>query len=1113
MADRNTNQTPATVIPQHEPAQEAAPAIPQVAELEAGFSSAFQLVDDVVLKNYITKLPELEVVPLKDTQLVNSLGKIRLLKITEMVYEKNESTTYKFASVFNAVAATSSAMITIIDSDGSKTDFYWGIRSLSDKNSTQTSYSTLVNAMKGQFPGTQTVNLKEGAIKALIEAISTDSISAVSCVANNKNKNFIENDLFLQGLEKLALAMQGSRYTAVIVANPTAQEQLNFVREGYENIYTQLSPFANTVVNYGSNRSESETNTQTDTENESDSSAETITVGSTKTVTENTEGSVTETQQALGSKVGSTIGATLSIAGAVVGSVIPGAGTAAGAAIGSAVGGLVGAAVSTATNKTISKTYGGKSESYAQNISKGQTSTYTRGTSHSIATSLGITTGESQNLQLTIQNKPLISMLDRIDKQLERLSEFESIGMWECAAYFLSKDSAVSEVAASTYKALMSGENTGLEVSAINTWDKPQDLIPEGKSPNELIAKYILNFIHPVFSYTIDNYTIPVTPTSLVSGNELAIHMGLPRHSICGFPVIEHADFGKEIVRYDQAISADTIQLGKVFSMGRAIESSKVSLDVDSLAMHTFIVGATGSGKSNTIYTLLDRLTSTRRDALTFMVIEPAKGEYKRVFGHKRSRKVSVFGTNPDYTKLLKINPFKFPNGVHVLEHIDRLVEIFNVCWPMYAAMPAVLKDAVLASYSACGWDLTTSTNSVAENLYPTFQDLLEQLILVINESGYSEEVKSNYVGSLTTRVRSLTNGLNGQIFSFTEIDNKILFDTNVIVDLSRVGSQETKALIMGVLVMRLSEHRMSGAAESNSKLRHVTVLEEAHNILGAAQQDNRAEGANIAGKSVEMLANAIAEMRSYGEGFIIADQSPGTVDISAIRNTNTKIIMRLPEENDRRVSGKAAALKDIQIDEIARLPKGVAVVYQNDWIEPILCKVDKYEGKEEQFIEPSAASLAASNREYFSIIINFIAHNRLDNPDKIRYPELIKAIEHSDCPVSTKTALYALANEHRVHNDLTLWSNAEFSQQARIITRLLGLENAVRTAQKLSMNEFGFTCQLNTFIAQKLEHVSDELLLTISHCLIKAYSEESKDGIAFYKKWVDGIAERGKVL
>ena len=117
--------------------------------------------------------------------------------------------------------------------------------------------------------------------------------------------------------------------------------------------------------------------------------------------------------------------------------------------------------------------------------------------------------------------------------------------------------------------------------------------------------------------------------------------------------------------------------------MGREIDSSTVSLDVDSLAMHTFISGATGSGKSNTIYTLLSKLTAMHNESFSFMVIEPAKGEYKRVFGHKRN--VSVFGTNPAYTKLLRINPFKFPKEIHVLEHIDRLIEIFNVCWPMYA--------------------------------------------------------------------------------------------------------------------------------------------------------------------------------------------------------------------------------------------------------------------------------------------------------------------------------------------------------------------------------------------------------------------------------------------
>lgn len=1083
--------------------------VPQMQELQNGFSAAFQLVDDIVLKNYITMLPNMPVIPLEEKQLTNSIGKIRLFKITEMVYEKDESATYKFASVFNAVAATNSAIVTIIDSDGTTTDFYLGIRSLSEENSTQTSYSTLVNAMKGQFPGTKTENLKTGQIERLLDSLESDSISAVSCVANNKNKDFIDNDEYLQGLEKLALAMQGNRYTAVIVANSTSQEQLNLVRQGYETIYTQLSPYANTIVSYGQNTSTSTTDTETTGENSSESQGNTHTTNENRTESQNTGIVESTTSQTLGSKIGSTIGATLSVAGAIVGSVIPGAGTVAGAAIGSAVGGLVGAAISTATNKTVSKTHGGGSTSDSYGTSDSESLTTTIGTSHSSAHSLGITSGENQNLQLTIQNKPLIGMLDRIDKQLERLSEFESIGMWECAAYFMSADSSVSKVAAATYKALMSGENSGLEVSAINTWNKPQKYTGESVSQNDHIAKYVRNFIHPVFAYTINNYTIPVTPTSLVSGNELAIHMGLPRNSVCGFPVIEHVDFGKEVVKYNSYPNRDKIQLGSIFSMGREINTSRVDLDVDSLAMHTFIVGATGSGKSNTVYTLLDKLTSTRRNSMSFMVIEPAKGEYKGVFGHKRN--VSVFGTNPAYTKLLKINPFKFPKKVHVLEHIDRLIEIFNVCWPMYAAMPAVLKDAVLASYSTCGWDLTTSQNTISDTLFPTFQDLLEQLIKVIGESDYSDEVKSNYVGSLTTRVRSLTNGLNGQIFSSSEIDSNLLFDTNVVVDLSRIGSQETKALIMGILVMRLSEHRMSSQTKANNKLKHITVLEEAHNILGNHSQNTNPEGSNIAGKSVEMLSNAIAEMRTYGEGFIIADQSPGAVDISAIRNTNTKIIMRLPEESDRRVSGKAAALKDDQIDEITRLPQGVAVVYQNDWLEPVLCKIDKFSGEEKEFIEN--VSITEDNKEAkkaTTTLINFIAQKRLDCPDKIDISTLPDAIERCSCTVRTKANLYSLLREYHTTGRLSIWREDCFSRQAQLITDIMGLSNAVENARKVTFNEFDFNCHLNTMIAQKIDNVSDEILLTLSHYLLKDYSEKCVDGIPFYQEWVESKTKEG---
>ena len=163
------------------------------------------------------------------------------------------------------------------------------------------------------------------------------------------------------------------------------------------------------------------------------------------------------------------------------------------------------------------------------------------------------------------------------------------------------------------------------------------------------------------------------------------------------------------------------------------------------------------------------------------------------------------------------------------------------------------------------------------------------------------------------------------------EIDFETLFDQNVIIDLSRVGSSETKSLLMGILVLKLQEYRMCTADETNSELTHITVLEEAHHLLKRTSTEQTSEGANLLGKSVEMIANAIAEMRTYGEGFIIVDQSPGLLDMAAIRNTNTKIIMRLPDQGDRELVGKAAGLNDDQIMELAKLPLGCSAVYQNE--------------------------------------------------------------------------------------------------------------------------------------------------------------------------------------
>ena len=1051
----------------------------ELEKLNESIQNSLKLVDDIVLKNYISSLEELEIIPLDEELKENNIDRIRLFNITKMVYKKDEASSYKFASIFNAVASTNSSLITIINSDGKDTKFYLGVRTLIENNSPATPFEVLGKSIQGQFPGIKLENLKNNRIEELLKSINSESVASVSCVANNKNKDFIDNNKYLQGLEKLALAMQGEKYSAIIIANPLSQNELTNVRKSYEDIYTNIAPLANVVLNYGKNYSITDTTSTSDAKTYGTNKGGSRTFTENESINENIGEVVSVSKQSTKSKVASILGGALGVVGAL-----------SGGAIGGAVGGLVGSGISTAFSENITKTSGGGSKSKGFSTADGETWGENESDSHTESNSKANSSGDSQSAQFTRQNKSILAMLERIDNQLKRVNEFESLGMWECAAYFLSPSLNTSKVGAATYKSLMAGENTGLEISAINTWTKP---LRNEFDKNALVVDYVKSLIHPRFIYK-NNFGVDITvsPASLVSSNELAIHMGLPRNSVPGFPVVEHIDFGKEIVKYDSNDESKKISLGNIFNMGKVIEENKVELDLESLSMHTFISGATGSGKSNTIYHLLNKLMI---EDINFMVIEPAKGEYKKVLGHRKD--VRVFGTNPNLTELLRINPFRFPKEIHVLEHIDRLIEIFNVCWPMYAAMPAILKEAIIQSYKKCGWDLDLSVNLENDSFFPTFIDLLEELKNVIKLSEYSEEVKANYVGSLTTRVKSLTNGLNGQIFSSKEIDNEILFDTNVIVDLSRIGSQETKSLLMGILVMRLSEYRMSTSKTSNRKLHHITVLEEAHNILRAKNSVSSVEGSNVAEKAVEMISNAIAEMRTYGEGFIIADQSPSAVDISAIRNTNTKIIMRLPEENDRKIAGKSAALKDEQINEIARLPKGVAVVYQNDWIEAVLCQINKFDGEEKEY-NYKDEEIYNEKKKINSTLINFILNNRLDSPDKINQKEVEDAIENVEGSTQLKIELLSLLNQYRRDGKLKLWQNdeekANLFKQSIIVKNILELDDVVKEFRYKTFLVQEPDYVLNTLIDQKIEKFNTEILLEIKECLIRSYIDDNRN-------------------
>lgn len=864
--------------------------VPSSISMDLTMENRLAIIEEGIRKKYLARLTEMSIaptgrlLPLEDDLIDN----VRLYHITEMVYQKGESATDKFTTVFNTLSTYNATVFVILDSDGKRTDFYLGVRNNESddslKRSTVTLGDTLKDTLIGHFPGVKIQSENRSAIAELCRKISQQhNVAAVSVVASNKANKDHSNEEFVQGLEKLALAMEGRQYIGMIVADNQSPQNVQNIRRQYQQLYTSLSPYQK--VQFSDNSSHSTSRAKSFFE-------------------------MSGAQKA--AMIGS---AAVTLTGAIGGAVLATPQNTLGAMIGSQVAGQLNGFIS------------------------------------SLAPTEQVTDSTSTTTSTTTENKAVTDLLQLIDEALKRTNEFDSYGMWNVAGYFISDDMSAAEIAASNYRSLMNGENSGRELSAINSW-RSREI--EGEYAN--LTTYLSRFMHPQFCYGVnDKGSILTDASTSISGKELGLHLGLPRATVSGLPVIEHAEFGKEVTSYNLFGKRENLRpeermtLGKVFDLGK-ITNKVVELDNKSLNMHTFITGSTGSGKSNTVYQMLNELY---QDKIPFLVVEPAKGEYKDVFGSRSD--VNVYSTNPNIAQMINLNPFRFPESIHVLEHVDGLVEIFSVCWPMYDAMPAFFKDAILKSYEEVGWDLGSSTFDGDELEYPDFEILAEQLNELIERSDYASDIKSNYRGALITRVKSLTVGLNKFMFTSEQTPYEKLFDENCILDISRVKSGETKALIMGLMVYLLNEYRVDQKTENNNGLKHVTVLEEAHNLLKNTAGGGSSE---LVGKSVEMLTQTIAEIRTYGEGFIIVDQSPSSVDIAAIKNTNTKIVLRTPEANDREAVGRSMGLTADQVNEIAKLPSGVAVVYQNDWVSPVLTMVDKADVVEVPYVNDRPISI-----------------------------------------------------------------------------------------------------------------------------------------------------------
>lgn len=918
----------------------------------------------------------------------NGDNNIRFMNITKWIVDPSEDSLEKLVNVYDVLSDEDCNIALAFHRTSASTEVFLAVvnsDNASDNIDADNFSKRISDALRGNFPGSEIGPANRGPIPCL-DSRRPFSVAAVSNIPAEKNEKFATQTIE-KVLDGIVPGRPSEDYTIVLLATPIHDIDSRKLR--LAELHSLLTPYASWTTNYtyhqndsigssatiginagvsagrqvGSNQAVAQNYNETDSTNGSVSETSNESVTDSSTSSESITDTVTDgrNESSSGSiSAGVSAGTPMSVPnGEQTGApVSPYLGLSASHTEGSSHSTSTSKGTSTSTGKAISNSLGkavtsgvGKAVSKGVSVTSGVSQAVNLGAnfggSFARSSTVTATIGSDEGITQTFKNYSIQHALEILELQMKRYDLASALGMWDFCAYVLSEDHNIASNVAHTYLALTQGKESYMSQAAVNLW---RGDLGERSSDAAAICSYLRDLRHPVFALSpalLDQhpsfsvYPATVDTTAALSGKELAYSLNFPKRSVPGLPVIECASFGRNVSTFDGTQPQQGLCIGKVFHMHRE-EHVKTFLSKNSLASHTFVTGSTGAGKTNTVCRILDQALDQQ---INFLVIEPAKGEYKDVYGGRED--VNVFGTNPEFTPLLRIDPFSFPIGIHVLEHLDRLVEIFNVCWPMYAAMPAVLKDAVARSYEDCGWDLAASKNPYGSGLFPCFADVARNVREILDSSEYDAENKGAYKGSLLTRLNSLTNGLNGMMLSSSEVDVSVLFDSNTIVDLSRVGSVETKSLLMGLLVLKLQEHRMAEANGMNRSLRHLTVLEEAHNLLKRSSSDQSSESGNLAGKSVEMISNAIAEMRTYGEGFVIADQAPGLLDMAAIRNTNTKIIHRLPDLSDRELAGRAANLNDQQIVELARLPKGVAAIYQNDWVEPVLCKIAKAEDGE----------------------------------------------------------------------------------------------------------------------------------------------------------------------
>ncbi len=455
----------------------------------------------------------------------------------------------------------------------------------------------------------------------------------------------------------------------------------------------------------------------------------------------------------------------------------------------------------------------------------------------------------------------------------------------------------------------------------------------------------------------------------IANTEEILPMLRFPSKEFAGFEFVENDEFS--------LVSPSGNENG--FETGKILWNSQrfapFYLSREAFNRHAFVCGMTGSGKSNTIFNIIQGIN------LPCVVIEPVKGEYRAlraIYSDMKVWTMKAGDTSDSSVSVLQINPFWFPNNSNLAFHIDSLKTIISSAFELTAAMPNILEQCLYNVYINAGWDLITNRNIYAdklpeEYLFPTFSDLCKEIEDYLDKSDFDAEVLGNYKGALLSRMKSFVNGYKGILLNTNAYpDYSEFMKGHCVIELEGLADDADKCLVMGTILVQYYQYLKQNFKDSEDKrkLSHLIVIEEAHRLFKKAKKNKTAEsGSDPTGQLVDSLSNMMAEIRAFGEGMLIIDQSPTKLADDVIKNSATKIVHRIDNGDDIKVLQSSMLLPD-DTTSFAMLKQGEALVRTDRMSKPCKVLMNCNTVKEKYLLADSFAVSAADNSELGEIFV-----------------------------------------------------------------------------------------------------------------------------------------------